>query len=64
MRPREVEKLIKAHGWRYSYAKGSHAHYEHPTLPGKVTIPQHPGDLDKIIVKSILRQARIKTEDL
>jgi len=64
MRPREVVKLIRAHGWRYLYTNGGHAHFEHPTLLGKVTVPQHPGDINPNIVKLILRQAGIKKEDV
>ena len=44
MRPKEVEKMIRADGWVYKNSKGGHKHFEHLTKPGKVTIPQHPGD--------------------
>ncbi|WP_330686155.1 type II toxin-antitoxin system HicA family toxin [uncultured Acetatifactor sp.] len=37
--------------------KGSHYQYIHPTKPGKVTIPNHPGDIAPQIVKQILKQA-------
>ena len=46
MRFREIEKIILADGWQFKKAKGSHYSYTHPTKPGKVTIPNHPGDLD------------------
>ena len=57
MRFREIEKIILADGWRFKNAKGSHCQYIHPTKPGKVTIPNHSGDLDPRTIKSILRQA-------
>lgn len=58
MRPREVEKIILADGWRYKETKGSHKHFVHPEKPGKVTIPQHPGDtIDATLLKRILKQA-------
>lgn len=61
MRPREVEKLITDDGWVYKETKGSHKHFIHPTKPGKVTIPQHPGDtIDKTLLKRILKQAGLK----
>ncbi|MDR3278770.1 MAG: type II toxin-antitoxin system HicA family toxin [Oscillospiraceae bacterium] len=41
----------------FKCAKGSHYQYVHPTKPGKVTIPFHPGDIAPIIIKSILKQA-------
>lgn len=57
MKFREIEKIILADGWRFKKAKGSHHHYVHPSKPGKVTIPNHPGDLDPKTVKEILKQA-------
>lgn len=54
---REVEKMLKADGWYQVKQKGSHHQYKHPTKPGKVTIPEHHGDINKDTVKSILRQA-------
>lgn len=53
----EIEKIILAYGWRFKKAKGSHHHYIHPSKPGKVTIPNYPGDLDPKTVKEILKQA-------
>lgn len=61
MRPREVEKLIADDGWIYKATKGSHKHFVHPAKPGKVTIPQHPGDaIDKTLLKRILKQAGLE----
>ena len=58
MRSREVEKMIRADGWVYKKSKGGHKHFEHPTKPGKVTIPQHPGDsINNETYKQILKQA-------
>lgn len=57
VRFKEIEKILLADGWRFKNARGSHNHYIHPTKPGKVTIPNHPGDLDPRTVKSILKQA-------
>lgn len=60
MRFREIEKIILADGWYFKNAKGSHNHYKHPKKPGKVTIPNHGGDLDKKTVDSILKRAGLK----
>lgn len=57
MKFREIEKIILADGWQFKNAKGSHYSYIHPLKPGKVSIPNHPGDLDPRTVKSILKQA-------
>ena len=53
-------KLIEADGWVYKNSRGSHDHYIHPSKPGKVTIPNHRGDLDLKTAKSILQQAGLK----
>ena len=60
MRFREVERIILADGWYQVKQKGSHHQYKHPTKPGKVTIPEHRGDINLDTVKSILNQAGIK----
>ena len=60
MTAKEIEKEIKNDGWQFSRQVGSHRHFKHPTKPGKVTIPQHKGDLDKGTVNSIRKQAGMK----
>ena len=45
MTARELEKLILAAGWVHKETKGSHKQFVHPQKPGKLTIPQHKGDL-------------------
>ena len=56
----ELEKIIKADGWKLQYAKGSHYQYYHDAKHGKVTIPYHKGDLDPRVVNSALKQAGLK----
>lgn len=61
MKFREIENIIKKDGWRYTYTTGSHYYYEHPTKPGKVSIPYHKGkDTKTKTVNSILKQAGLK----
>ena len=57
MRFREVEDIIRKDGWYQVKQKGSHHQYKHPTKPGKVTIPEHCGDLHPDTVKTIIKQA-------
>ena len=45
MRFREIEKIILNDDWYLVDVKGSHHQYKHPTKPGKVTLPNHPGDI-------------------
>jgi len=57
MRFREIEKEILNDGWYKIKSVGSHVHYKHTTKPGKVTIPNHAGDLNPIVIKLIRKQA-------
>lgn len=60
MRFREIEKILLKDGWVLKNAKGSHNQYIHPFKKGKVTIPNHGGDLNIKTVNSILKQAGLK----
>ena len=60
MKFKELEQLIKKDGWYHVNTVGSHFHYQHPTKPGKVTIPNHKGDVPKGTANSILKQAGLK----
>jgi len=60
LKPKELEKIILADGWKFKSQVGSHRHYSHPTKPGKVTIPFHAKDIPKGTELSILKQAGIK----
>ena len=53
MRFREADQMLKDDGWYVSDISGSHYQYKHPAKPGKVSVPNHPGDIPKSIVKSI-----------
>lgn len=57
MRFREIENILLKDGWYQVKQKGSHHQYKHPTKTGKVTIPEHGGDLNPDTVKSIMKQA-------
>jgi predicted RNA binding protein YcfA (HicA-like mRNA interferase family) len=60
---RELEKIIKADGWRLVEAEGSHYQYKHPTKPGKVTLAYHKGDLKRKTVRSVITQAGLKEQE-
>ncbi len=59
---RELLKILYKHGWMPVEArtKGSHIQLKHPTKPGKVTVPNHKGDLASGTINSILKQAGLK----
>lgn len=60
MRFREIERIVLDDGWVLSDISGSHHQYKHPEKPGKVTIPNHRGDIPVRVVNSILKQAGLK----
>ena len=60
MTAKEIEKILKADGWYFVTAKGSHNRYKHTVKSGKVTVPNHKGDIPIGTVKAILKQAGLK----
>lgn len=56
----EVERILLKNGWRIKAQVGSHRQYIHPEKPGKVTVPNHRGDLPPALVKAIWKQAGIQ----
>lgn len=60
MKFKEMEKIILKDGWILKSVRGSHYQYTHPIKKGKVTIPKHTGDLDKLTAKMILKQAGVE----
>ncbi len=53
---RELEKIIISDGWKLKNTVGSHNQYTHPEKKGKVTIPNHRGDVSKAVVNSVLNK--------
>ena len=55
---REMMRLVESSGWKQVGQTGSHRQYEHPELPGRVTISGKPSsDVHPKTERSILRQA-------
>ncbi|WP_083850340.1 type II toxin-antitoxin system HicA family toxin [Rhodovulum sp. PH10] len=54
---REIVRALERDGWVFVGATGSHHHFEHPTKPGKVTVPHPRKDLHPKTVRSIFRAA-------
>ena len=59
MMVREVLKILKQEGWMEKETKGSHIQV-HPTKSGKVTLPNHKGDIPIGTLNSIWKQAGLK----
>jgi len=62
MTVREVLKLLYKDGWKEieGRTKGSHIQLKHPTKTGKVTVPDHKGDIAPGTLNSIFKQAGLK----
>lgn len=60
MRVREVLKILKKEGWIIADQKGSHIQLKHKEKSGRVTVPNHTGDLKLKTLNSILKQAGLK----
>ncbi len=60
MKPREVQRRLEADGWReLPGGKTSHKQFKHPEMPGKVTVPFHPGDINPVTLKNIEKQSGV-----
>lgn len=60
MKPKQILKLLKNEGWTIKHQTGSHIQLVHPSISGKVTIPNHNKDLKPGTLNSILKQAGLK----
>ena len=62
MTVREISRILYKDGWMEieSRTKGSHIQLKHPSKSGKVTIPNHKGDIAPGTLNSILKQAGLK----
>ena len=60
MTVREILKVLRKDGWYTVNQEGSHINLKHPTKPGKVTIPQHKGDIHPKTIETIRKQAGLK----
>jgi predicted RNA binding protein YcfA (HicA-like mRNA interferase family) len=47
MTVREVLKLLRDDGWFVYEQNGSHIRLKHPVKKGRVTVPNHGGDMKK-----------------
>ncbi|MGZ9165178.1 MAG: type II toxin-antitoxin system HicA family toxin [Anaerolineales bacterium] len=62
LRPREVIAALEKAGFRRVRQKGSHIQFKRGNL--LVTVPNHPGDLNPQVLRSIIRQAQMTPEEL
>lgn len=56
----EILKVLRKDGWHITNLEGSHISLKHPSKPGKITVPNHNGDLKPGTLNSIYKQAELK----
>lgn len=61
LKPRQVIAILEQAGFRQVRQKGSHIQLKRGNL--LVTVPNHPGDLNPRVLKSILRQAQMSAQE-
>jgi len=61
LRPRQVIAALEKAGFRQVRQRGSHIQFKRGNL--LVTVPNHPGDLNPQVLRSILRQAQMVAEE-
>jgi len=60
--PKEVVKALERGGFVRTSQKGSHLYLYHDGREVMTTVPMHPGDLPRWLLKKIIKQAGF-TED-
>ncbi|HPR78711.1 MAG TPA: type II toxin-antitoxin system HicA family toxin [Candidatus Limiplasma sp.] len=60
MTVKDLIRQLQNDGWELKATRGSHMQFSHPSKPGKVTIPNHKGDIPPGTLNSILKQAGLK----
>jgi len=64
LKPREIIRVLERAGYYIHETGGSHVQLNHPSRPGRITVPYHERfDLPKHIVKSIIRQAGLTNKE-
>ena len=62
LRPRQVLAALEKVSFRQVRQRGSHIQLKRGNL--LVTVPNYPGDLNPLVLRSILRQAQMTVEEL
>lgn len=61
LKPRQVMAVLEKAGFRRVRQRGSHVQLKRGNL--LVTVPNHPGDLNPQVLRSILRQSQMTHEE-
>ena len=61
LKSRQIITALEKAGFRKVRQKGSHIQFKRGNL--LVTVPNHPGDLNPQVLRSIIRQAQMSLEE-
>jgi predicted RNA binding protein YcfA (HicA-like mRNA interferase family) len=59
----QVVKALERGGFRREHQKGSHLFLYHPGRDVLTTVPIHPGDLPRWLMKKIIKQAGLSEDE-
>lgn len=62
LKPREVEQILRSHGFTLNVTKGSHKQYYNSKTNAHVTVPFHSKDIHIGTLRSIVRQSKLPIE--
>ncbi len=62
LKPRQIIAALEKASFRRVRQKGSHIQFKRGNL--LVTVPNHPGDINPQVMRSILRQAQMSADEL
>ncbi len=62
VKPRELVAALKKAGFVEHHQKGSHFYLWHPEKRRMTAVPMHPGDVNRGLVRAILKQAGLSVK--
>lgn len=62
LKPREVERILLAHGFTVNLSKSSHRQYFNPLTKAHTTVPFHSKEIPIGTLRSIIRQSQLSLE--
>lgn len=63
VKPRELVSALKQAGFIEHHQKGSHLYLWHPEKRRMTSVPMHPGDVNRGLVRAIIKQAELTEEE-
>jgi predicted RNA binding protein YcfA (HicA-like mRNA interferase family) len=60
---KQVLQALKRGGFVARHQSGSHLYLEHPITKHATTVPMHPGELKRWLLKEIVKQAGLSEDE-